>query len=26
MAQYSPSRYYPIHNEFKVIVYQAIVD
>jgi len=26
MAQYSPSRYYPIHNEFKVLVYQAIVD
>jgi CubicO group peptidase (beta-lactamase class C family) len=26
MTQYSPHGYYPINNEFKVLVYQAIVD
>ena len=26
LTQLSPSRYYPIRNEFKVLVYQALVD
>ena len=26
MSQLLPSRYYPVHNEFKVLVYQSIVD
>ena len=26
LTQLNPSRYYPIRNEFKVLVYQALVD
>jgi len=26
MTQFSPFRYYPIHNEFKVLTYQSIID
>ena len=26
LTQLAPSRYYPIRNEFKVLVYQALVD